>query len=66
MLEALKGWKTVLFNLLALLVLIATHFGYDGGNLPAGTEEAVVWLIPLVNLVLRRLTDTPVFKRSID
>jgi hypothetical protein len=61
----MKGWKTILANVLMLAVLVAGKFGLDMGDTSA-VEPFVPWVVIIVNLVLRFVTTTPVFKRSID
>ena len=57
----MKGWKTVLFNVLAAIVPVLEVSGTDLGL--DGTGLAVYGLgVTVANLVLRFLTSTPVFK----
>lgn len=57
--NALKGYKTVVFNVLALLAIIGTKLaGVDFG--PA--QQYFDWFVIVVNLFLRFLTTTPVFE----
>ena len=60
-LEFLKGWKTILFNILAGLVVIARMNGYDDFSLDPQWETAI---IVMFNFVLRLITTSPVFQKS--
>lgn len=65
-LEEVKPWylsKTVWFNVLALLVMVASSFGY-GGELPEGWEKGGEFVIVMVNLFLRFVTKTPVMLKK--
>lgn len=55
-----KGWKTVLFNILAAIVPVLEVSGADLGL--DGTGLAFYGLgVTIANLVLRFVTTTPVF-----
>jgi len=61
--EMIKGWKTVIFNILAAIlpvleVVDLTDVLGDSGMAIYGA------VIAGINLVLRSLTDTPIFKGS--
>lgn len=49
--------KTLIFNVLAILVLIATQFGFDSFQLDA---ETTGFVMAVVNMVLRFMTNKPV------
>lgn len=49
--------KTLIFNVLAILVLIATQFGFDSFQLDA---ETTGFVLAVVNMVLRFTTSKPV------
>lgn len=57
-----KKWytsKTVWFNALTVLVTVATFFGYVPGDYQHTANQvstALVFLVPLVNIVLRAVT----------
>ena len=52
--------KTFYFNVLAFLVVLANAFGF-GDFKPNGTVlEVVAVLIPILNIVLRKITTQPV------
>lgn len=59
----LKGWKTVLFNCLAAILPILEGAGVDlglSGN--ALVYYSAAW--GALNIVLRALTDSPIFKKQ--
>jgi len=59
-----KRWymsKTLIFNILALIVAIAAGFGYKG-ELPAEWAVFVPAIIAIINLILRFATDRPIRK----
>lgn len=67
------GWKTIIINGIALLVMFATQKGIDippelqGDNLAAGVDAIWVvygFVLAIVNIVLRFFTKTPVFKKE--
>lgn len=50
--------KTVIFNTLTILVVLATFFGYTPDQeLAENTATILLALSPLINLVLRFVTD---------
>ena len=61
-----KGWKTIAFNVITLLSLV--------GTAALGSPDVVAWLhanapalvgtLSGINIVLRVLTSTPIFKSS--
>jgi len=56
----MKGWKTILFNvLMGIILLVENQAGLWG--IPAGIAETV---IIVGNFILRFLTTTPVGKSS--
>jgi len=58
-----KAWfesKTVVFNLLALLVAVATAFGFADFVPDTWVETAAIAIISTVNLFLRFQTSKPV------
>ena len=52
--------KTFYFNLLALIVAIATAFGYTSFTPDAKTGEYALVAVTLINLLLRFITSQPV------
>jgi len=67
-----KGYKTVAFNVLMSLVTIITMFN-PGSELPDAetvqgginaVEAAVVAVWTVGNLILRAVTDSPIFKKD--
>lgn len=55
--------KTVLFNLLALLVTVATAFGYGEFHPDPAVESIAAVIVIVVNLVLRLLTSQSIRMR---
>lgn len=51
----MKGYKTIIVNVIAIAVIVGAHYGYD---FDPGTIEIVV--MSVVNLGLRFVTKTPV------
>jgi hypothetical protein len=60
--ENLKGYKSVIFFGLALVVAVANLLGFAEFQLSAEQAEWFAVVVPLVGLVLRYLTDSPIFK----
>ena len=57
-----KSWflsKTLWFNILALVVMVAASFGYTG-ELPADWAVFAPMLIVVINLILRFVTKQPI------
>ena len=53
--------KTIIFNTLTVLVVIATFFGYTPDTqLAENTTSTLLVLAPLVNIVLRYITKQPI------
>lgn len=59
-----KKWyksKTVLFNALTILVVVATVFGYTPNQeLAENVTNILVALSPIINIGLRMVTKTPI------
>lgn len=66
MLEAFRGWRTYAFNALALLVLVAHEYGFVLEDNDDQVKSLAPWVVLIVNIILRTMTKTPAFKRSID
>lgn len=64
MIEQLKGYKTVIFFALALVVAIANLLGFAEFELSPDQAEWIAVIVPFVGLVLRALTDSPIFKKG--
>lgn len=62
--ETLKGYKTVIFFGLALVVAIANLLGFAEFQLSAEQSEWLAVVVPLVGLVLRALTNSPIFDKK--
>jgi hypothetical protein len=60
--ETLKGYKTVIFFGLALLVAVANLLGFAEFQLSGEQSEVIAVVVPLVGLILRYLTNSPIFK----
>ena len=53
--------KTIIFNTLTVLVVIATFFGYTPDTqLAENATSTLLVLTPLVNLILRYITKQPI------
>jgi hypothetical protein len=53
--------KTIWFNAITVIVVFATFFGYSPDQQLAETTSAIlVGLAPLVNIILRLVTDKPI------
>ena len=55
----MKGKRTIIVNVAALVGLLGAHFGFD---LEPAAWEALV--LPVVNIVLRVMTSTPVWAKE--
>lgn len=67
MLAAVKGWKTILINGLIVLASVAAYVDAAGVGqyFPEGGRYAwVPMAIGILNIVLRAVTTTPVFKKD--
>jgi len=62
--ENLKGYKSVIFFGLALLVAVANLLGFAEFQLSAEQAEWLGVIVPLVGLLLRAFTDSPIFKKG--
>ena len=56
----LKGWKTILFNIIMAILLVVDQQA-DIWGIPPGVVETI---IIVGNFILRFLTDGPVFNRE--
>lgn len=52
--------KTLLFNGLTLLILVANQFGFAGFERDPNLEAYALVIVTLVNIVLRLMTKQPV------
>ena len=53
--------KTFWFNALTVVVVVASFFGYEQNpEVAAKTQQLVVGLAPIVNILLRLVTNTAV------
>jgi hypothetical protein len=64
MIEKLKGYKSVVFFVLALLVALANLVGFADFSLTSEQTELIAVIVPLVGLALRYLTDSPIFQKE--
>lgn len=60
--EQLKGYRSVIFFVLAFLVALANLLGFADFELSAEQSEWIALVVPLVGLILRKFTDSPMFK----
>jgi len=65
----LKGYRTLLFNLIPILILLGDYVLANGNLISLlitdpTTAAIVVALINMVNIVLRFVTTTPAFKKE--
>lgn len=58
----MKGWKTILFNVIGAILLVAENQGEAFG---LGTET-IATIILVGNFVLRFLTNTPVGSKTVN
>jgi len=63
--DKIKGWKTVSFFVLVLLVAVANLFGFADFKLAADQQDIFNVVVPLVGLFLRYLTDSAIFKKEV-
>lgn len=61
--EKFEGYKTVVFFGLVLLVQVANLLGFGDFVLSAEQQDILGVVIPLIGLVLRYLTKTPLFNK---
>ena len=54
------GFKTITFNVVALVVALLQYFG---GPLPPVDPEVFAISVPTVNFILRLVTKTPAFTK---
>lgn len=57
----MKGWKTVLFSFLTILVGVVDGFNW-ADIIPDAAEPWVIPAIGAIVLYLRSITSTPIFK----
>jgi len=58
------GWKTVSFVVLYVLVHLAQDFGFAEWEPPQELVGLTPYLIAAILLILRWLTETPIFNRD--
>ncbi len=61
--EKFEGYKTVVFFALVLVIQIANLLGFGSFALSPEQSDVLNVVIPLVGLILRYLTKTPVFNK---
>jgi hypothetical protein len=59
----IPGWKTVIFNVLALVILLANPFGFADFQADPELGAYATAVMGIVNLILRIVTKSPVFKK---
>lgn len=61
----MAGYKTIAFNVLAIVVALAAIFGYNQFT-PSDDAKTIIEALPMIialgNIILRALTKTPIFK----
>ena len=57
-----EGYKTVVFFVLVLVIEIANLLGFGDFRLSADQQELLGIVVPVIGLVLRYLTKTPIFQ----
>lgn len=62
--ENLKGYKSVIFFVLALLVVVADMFGFAGFEMSADQAELFGVIVPVIGLLLRYVSNTAIFQKS--
>ena len=61
--DALKGYKTTVFFALYLVTSLASLAGFLNWQPTADQASAVAAIVALVGILLRVITDSPVFKK---
>lgn len=61
MFAKLSGYKTVIFFVLVLLVEIANLLGFGSFQMSAQQQDILSVIIPVIGLVLRMVTKSPIF-----
>jgi len=56
-----EGYKTVAFFVLALLIGVANLLGFGDFAMSEAQAEIFAVVVPLIGLVLRYVTNTPIF-----
>ncbi len=60
--EKIKGYKTVAFFVIVLVVQVANLLGFADFSLSAEQQNTISVIVPLIGLILRYVTSTSVFK----
>lgn len=60
--DILKGYKSVVFFGLALVIAVANLLGFGDFQLSPDQSEWFAVIVPLNGLLLRALTNSPIFK----
>jgi len=60
--DKVKGFKTVAFFGLALALALANLFGFAGFEMSPEQVKLFDVIVPVVGLVLRYFSDSPIFK----
>lgn len=61
--ETLKGYKTIIFFGVAFILAVANLLGFADFQLSAEQSEVIAVVVPLIGLILRYLTTSPVFEK---
>ena len=60
--DILKGYKSVVFFGLMLVIAVANLLGFGDFSLSPEQSEWFAVVVPLIGLVLRAMTNSPIFK----
>ena len=60
--DILKGYKSVVFFGLMLVIAVANLLGFGAFSLSPEQSEWFAVVVPLIGLVLRAMTNSPIFK----
>ena len=58
----MKGYKSIAFFGLALVIAAANLFGFGGFEMSASQQEIFSIVVPLIGLALRYITTSEIFK----
>lgn len=62
--EQFKGYKSVVFFVLALLIALANMFGFAEFEFTAEQAEWFAVIVPLAGLLLRAISDSKIFQKK--
>lgn len=61
--ENFKGYKTIVFFVLVLVLAVANLFGFGDFQMSKEQQELFNVLVPLIGIGLRYITDSKVFNK---